>query len=488
MKNNRIHIFILLLGLSLLGMLWIQFLWVDNAVKQATEEFDSDVKKSLVHVAQEIEDNSFCIYFYSDEIIPPNTEISFVTYKDLDSVRDTIPFSFHNTFGVDTVLKYPYVKYNYPVQLMNNMKLKPLLYDSSQLTGADGQSIINQDITSQAIDVDFLDSLLIRELSFRGIETDYSYSIVDNESKQEIFNSAKENSSVANEAMYEQRVFQGNSFYPEHSIFVTFPNKTMVIWNNLWLVIGSSIVLLSILIVLFFSFIKMIYSQKKLSETRMDFMNNMTHEFKTPISNISLALNALKGKVTPEENQRYLEIIDEEKDRLSEGIDLVLTTALLDKNELSLSKEEINVHELLNKVAKHNELRLVNNIGSVHLVLNATKYIVELDEHHILNVFDNLLDNAIKYSDEKVQITITTRNIKSGIEIVFKDTGYGIEADDLKQIFDKYFRVSTQNRYETKGFGIGLYYVKMIVNSHGGNVSVESKVGKGTVFTIYLPY
>lgn len=478
-----------MLGVALFGLLWIQFLWISNSVNASTKEFDSDVKKVLAVAGNEVEEHSYCINFNSSSVIPRNKEISFISQDNDSSRRDTIPFLFNNTFGeVFSVDEYTSLEFDYPIQVELNMKVKLILPDSilSRKSDLDIEEY-GHDNSSLSVDIAILDSALARELVLKGIETNYNISVVNDKTKKEVYNSVKLGEEFDKEATYKQRIFNSSNFNSPHSIYVYFPDKMTVIWKSQWFAIGSSIVLLFVLIFLFISFIKMIYSQNKLVETRMDFVNNMTHEFRTPLSNMNLALGALKGAPTELEKDRLYEIIDEEKNRLSDGIELILTTALVDMKELSLNLEKISIHELINKVVNNSDLKFRQKNVLIELKLDANIDEIYVDEHHMINVIDNLIDNAIKYSGENLKIEIRTSNVKNGIEISFVDSGFGINNQDQKHIFDKFYRVSTQDRYESKGFGIGLFYVKMIIEAHKGSISVESSLGQGSTFKIYLP-
>lgn len=250
--------------------------------------------------------------------------------------------------------------------------------------------------------------------------------------------------------------------------------------------------LVVIFVLIFFGFtMTVILKQKRLSEVKTDFINNMTHELKTPISTISLSSEMILRTdcaTNPEKIQKYAGIIFKENKRLENQVERVLNVAKLDKEEVVLKKESVNIHELLEEVKDNFEFNQNEKGGTIHLQLLAQKYEINADPVHIANVLFNLIDNAIKYCVVTPAIQISTRNEKRGmLTIEIEDNGIGMKREDVKMIFDKFFRVPTGNLHNVKGFGLGLYYVKMIVDQHKGTISVKSTVGKGTTFTLSLP-
>lgn len=251
------------------------------------------------------------------------------------------------------------------------------------------------------------------------------------------------------------------------------------------------VVLIFVTVLGFFGFaLSIIIRQKRLSEVKTDFINNMTHELKTPISTIGLSSEMLMRSDfshEPEKLQRYAGIIYKENKRLENQVERVLNVAKLDKDKLSLKKEKLNIHELILEAKESFEFNQEEKGGSIELELSADRHEIIADPVHIGNVIYNLLDNAVKYCDKIPAIKISTANSKHGITIQFEDNGIGIKRDDLKLIFDKFYRVPTGNLHNVKGFGLGLYYVKLIIEEHGGTIDVRSQVGKGTSFNINLP-
>jgi two-component system phosphate regulon sensor histidine kinase PhoR len=256
-------------------------------------------------------------------------------------------------------------------------------------------------------------------------------------------------------------------------------------------VLGISIILILFITGLYYKTVKLLFHQKKVVEIKNDLINNITHEFKTPISTISLACEALneprlaadRGSVS-----RYSGMIKEENDRLTELVENLLNTAALEKGEFELEKEKTDLHEILEEVIKAQRVRLEQTQGQITSDFDASESIINIDPFHIENVFHNLIDNAIKYAKDEPNVKVCTSNYNEGIVISVEDDGIGISKGDLKKIFDTFYRVPKGNIHDVKGNGIGLSYVKKMVEAHNGTIEVSSQINKGSKFIIKLPY
>jgi two-component system phosphate regulon sensor histidine kinase PhoR len=273
-----------------------------------------------------------------------------------------------------------------------------------------------------------------------------------------------------------------------HNFGVIFPDRGEVVNDmNIWLI--ASVVPLVVMI--FFSFaIYIIIRQKKLDDIKTDFINNMTHELKTPISTISLSSEVLMNPIianSPEKQHRYAKIIYDENQRLKALVERVLQMAFFEKKDFELKKESANMHDIIQQAANRFELPIKQKSGKIILDLNAPISSSKIDAAHMTNVISNLIDNAIKYCNQSPQIYIATSSDENHLYITVKDNGIGMSREELKNIFTKFYRIPTGNIHTTKGFGIGLNYVKFIIDEHKGNISVESKLNEGSTFLIKLP-
>jgi two-component system phosphate regulon sensor histidine kinase PhoR len=276
-----------------------------------------------------------------------------------------------------------------------------------------------------------------------------------------------------------------------HYFTVYFPNLNNKViepaqFFSPWLYITAIV----ILVVIFFAYsLVIIIRQKRLSEVKTDFINNMTHELKTPISTISLSSEMLmrSEEADMEKIKRYAGIIYKENKRLENQVERVLNVAKLDRDQVVLKKEKFNMHELLLEVKENFEFNHLANEGQVLLDLQCEHFIIQADPVHVTNVVYNLLDNAAKYADKTPMIKISTKNERNKLLLSIEDNGIGIKRENLGLIFDKFYRVPTGNLHNVKGFGLGLYYVKLIIDAHGGKIDVKSTLGKGTTFLISLP-
>jgi len=224
---------------------------------------------------------------------------------------------------------------------------------------------------------------------------------------------------------------------------------------------------------------------------KTDFINNMTHEFKTPIATISLAADSIKSPIISgnvDKVNRFANIIKQENKRMLEQVEKVLQMAKFDRENLNLKFSEVDLHALVNQAVANISLQVVQKEGQVEAKLEASKFIIEADENHISNIIHNLLDNANKYTPQKPQIKVFTRDRAEGIELVIQDNGVGLSKEAQKHIFEKFYRVHTGNLHDVKGFGLGLSYVKALVTAHSGTVKVKSELGKGSSFILNLPY
>jgi len=336
-----------------------------------------------------------------------------------------------------------------------------------------------------------LDSIMESEFCNRmKVNKDYVYGIIDGKSKRLITCS---NKSYYNELLNTYHTFPFPCVKNNENIYlgIFFPNQQTYILNRMiFLLIVSSLFLL-VVIVSFILTVLILLRQKKLSEMKSDFVNNMTHEFKTPISTISLASEMLTKTNVLESKEKilqYANIIFDENTRLKTQVEQVLQISVLDKRNFKLLKKDIDVHEIIENVVSNFQLVVQQRNGTINLELKAEPYHILADPTHFYHIISNLIDNAIKYSFEEPIITITTKSNNIGIIVYISDEGIGISAENAKYIYKKLYRISTGNVHNVKGFGLGLFYVKTMVEAHGGNIKLKSELKKGSTFEIFFPF
>jgi two-component system phosphate regulon sensor histidine kinase PhoR len=275
----------------------------------------------------------------------------------------------------------------------------------------------------------------------------------------------------------------------EHLVIIVTDFKKQI-WASLRWVIFGSILFMIVIIAAFFVTVKSLLNQKKLSEIKSDFINNMTHEFKTPLATISLAVDALRNEKVQNDKEKtkyFSGIIKEENIRMNKHVETILQAALMDRQELQLNLEPLQVHEIIQSTLDNYQLQLKDKGGDIQLLLNAKNDVINADEVHFSNLISNLIDNAIKYSNEKLQIKISTHSTKNHLVVRIEDNGIGMSKESVKRIFEKFYRAHTGNLHNVKGFGLGMSYVKTVIDAHKGKIKVESTPGKGSIFTLEVP-
>ena len=354
---------------------------------------------------------------------------------------------------------------------------------------------------AERIDLKKLDSYLRQEFRDKGIKTACHYGVFDNRKKCFIIvdgRYAVENKmeqttlrgyTNLHTSDYRVSLFQGDAESPG-ILMAYFPTKSSFIWSTVIKTLLGSIIFMSIILFCFAYTISVIFRQKKLSEMKNDFINNMTHEFKTPIATISLASDSISSPrviTNPDKIKRFTGIIKQENRRMNQQVEKVLQMARIDRNDFTMNITEVNMHEVIRNAADYISLQVEKKDGKVTTDLRAHNPVIKGDLTHLSNVINNLLDNANKYSPEKPEIFIQTRNVNGGLEVIVNDNGIGIGKDSKKHIFEKFYRVHTGNLHDVKGFGLGLSYVKAMMDAHNGKIEVKSEPGKGSTFSLFFP-
>lgn len=468
---NRKVFFSIIAGMSvaLIGLMIIQSYWINQAVKVREANFVVSVRESMSAVVQKLEKMETAKRLKDKaDYYSQNQE----WFKSVDSLNK----AYFDTFSPFADI-WDYEKFVLRSDITEDV-FEQMFRPKKQMA------------IELRVDKNILDSLISLELHDHGVKTKYEYGVYSpSRNIMPIQKSGQYPKELLKES-YSMMLFPNDLYGQPNYLMMFFPNKRSFLISQLWRMLLISILLMIIVISSFSYTIYTILRQKKLSMMKNDFINNMTHEFKTPISTISLACEALNDKdVVKSETifSSYLSMITEENKRLGKMAERILQSAILEQGRLTLNKEIIDIHEVITTAVKNIQLQVEKQSGVLTSDLNASSTMVFVDRVHMVNVIFNLLDNAKKYSEGKPEISIRTENTFSDIMITIQDKGIGISKKNQKRIFDKLYRVSTGNVHNVKGFGLGLSYVKAVIDQHGGTIDLESELGKGTRFIINLP-
>ena len=508
MKRNALWWIIGLMSIALLGVVVMQAYWINQSIKLSEEQFDKNVYAALSSVVSKLELAE--IYANAPNIFPSSIRAITSTKKEypIDKEKVYSEFSFVQNIPPDSFLVFEEDAYFEDHGTNCNCHdCRTSRIDGSldiyyhHITKAFAQrSTCNKPIV-QRIDLNNFEGLLKEELTEQGIDIHYSYGVYSDRRKSFVMTNnhidkkEAENPKVlkANlqdlvSSKYKVRLFPSDIDIPGFLV-MDFPGKVGYMWRSVLPMLIGSILFSGIILFCFAYTIQVILEQKKLSEIKNDFINNMTHEFKTPIATISLAADSINSPMIlhkPDKIQRFASIIKAENRRMNKQVEKVLQMALIDKRDFTLTRKPINIHEVIEKAVGNISLQVEKKDGQIVKDLVAKNAIIEVDETHISNVIHNLLDNANKYSPEQPAISIHTRDVSGGVQVMVKDNGIGMSKEARKHIFDKFYRVHTGNRHDVKGFGLGLSYVKAIMTEHKGTIQVKSELGKGSRFILFF--
>lgn len=486
---------------ALIGLVAIQLTWIDNAITLKEEEFKRNVRGALFSVTGKLE-----------------------KIETLERIREqkrsqqifNQRFNALNNQGINTtdsisVVEKDGIKYKVREKTSGDGRTYQKSIQTVSNNGQVGFELSIQSGTQpnmingmfndifdanrykpmqERIKLEVLDSLIELELKSRGIKAAFQRGIFDYNGNSVIVDSIDNINKVRQSGFYSQ-LFPNDVVSPPHFLSIFFPYQKGYLIKTMWMMLLTSVLLLLTIVGTFTYTIKTIFKQKKISEVKNDFISNMTHELKTPIATISLACEALTDKdmsASDEVRSNYVGMINQENKRLGLLVESVLKSATWDKGDLKLKKEEVDLHEVIKRAVDNISIQVQSKSGLISQDLCANKFVINGDKIHLTNLIYNLLDNANKYSPNNPEILISTTNHKEGLMLKISDKGMGIKRENLNKIFDKFYRVPTGNVHNVKGFGLGLNYVKAIAEKHGGEITVESDFGKGTTFSIYLPF
>ena len=345
---------------------------------------------------------------------------------------------------------------------------------------------------STRIDPVFLDSIIRTEIGNDDLPHTYQFMITNEYGIPIKFANSPPNYNEKLDTLLTGKtaLFPSNILDEDLYIHIYFPKKGVYLFHEMWGSLTISLTLMILIIVALMFMFKTILAQNKLSEIKNDFISNMTHEFKTPISTISLACEALNDPDMVQQNTTdiapFVKMINDENKRLGLLVERILQSAVMDKGKIKLKEERVILNELVQNVAQNAQFRIQNSGGHIHLNLPKEPIEITSDKMHLTNIISNLVDNAIKYSTSAPEIEINLKRENKKLLLSVKDHGVGIKKEHMNKIFDKLYRIPTGNLHDVKGFGLGLSYVKAIADSHGWNILVRSKFGEGSEFILVM--
>lgn len=472
MKNKIMWLIIIVMSLSLIGTGAIQAIWFKNSIDQDEKNFADKVSIALGIVKEKIIEDA---------------------YKT-DLAKDYYKFRKKEFLDKNRLRTYK--------RLLNSTKNQ---WERQQREWEfnDFEMLKNPLVYLENVDRKKLDKNLAHELVQQGISLDYDYGVFSQESNSftiinghfvaEIGANVQASNIETGNGLYDSD-YQISLFENENNIpgylKIYFPDKNRQLWSSVMPSLILSAIFTGLILFCFGYTIYVIMRQKMVSEMKTDFINNMTHEFKTPIATISLATDSINSPMilsNGDKVKRFTSIIKQENARMLNQVEKVLQMAKLDKKEFDIRYVQVDINEVIKKAAENINLKLNKREGSIKLEFEAENHVIMADKTHISAVINNLLDNAEKYTPENPHIIISTKTLGKNLSISITDNGIGMTKEQKKHIFEKFYRVPTGNIHNVKGFGLGLSYVKAIVDAHRGSVTVKSEPGNGSTFTISIP-
>ena len=515
MKKSTIWLIAAVMGFSFMGLLYLQISYIEEMAKMKKEQFDESVNRSLYQASRNLEMNETLRYlekdvneterraFRQDSVMARSGRLNDVIQHSHQYSVSGKDGTIYSSFELKTITTKPSTipkamilrsdkssidaaskslqeivrnRYVYQKALLDEVVYK-ILYTASEKP------------LKERVNFKLLDRDIRTELLNNGINIPYHFTVSTTDGR-EVYR-CPDYTEKGKEYWYEQVLFRNDPSSKMGVVRIHFPDMNSYIFSSVRFMIPA-IVFTVVLLITFLFTIVVIFRQKRYSEIKNDFINNMTHELKTPISSISLAAQMLNDdsvSKSPQMQKHLGGVINDESKRLRFLVEKVLQMSMFDRKTASFKKKELDLNELLESIASTFSLRVEHTGGKIYTEIEAVDSSIYVDEVHFQNAITNLMDNAVKYRkpDQPLDLYIRTWNEKDRLCFSIRDTGVGIKKENVKKIFDKFYRVHTGNVHDVKGFGLGLAYVKKIINLHEGEIKCESELGKGTTFTISLP-
>lgn len=543
MKKDFFAIIVALMIIALLGIIGIQIMWLNNAVKIKQAQTDQSINEALSQVVDKIETHetvSIIAKNHSkksvkktskpikkvEKISNNSNEIHIESIEELEALGD----NFGEELGekledqIESFIENIDTEFNFNLNINTNedengdtnesfelkssdnafvlslkddnfsIKINQLIDSKKEQVDLVMEQIINENILQDQSLIERIDTaFLVQELEValinKGFTNPFDLAVI-NEQKDSVIYSSKEDLSFSKKTKYKTELFPNDIIDKDLVLYVNIEGTSSEIYKSMMLPLVGSVLFIVIILLVFIMALVTIYRQKKISEIKTDFINNMTHEFKTPIATISLAVDSIENEkvISEADKVRYFtKIIKEENRRMNYQVENVLQASLIDKSEFELNFQIQDVSPLITKTVNNIKLQIEQRQGTINLDFQAQNHQVLVDEIHFTNVINNLLDNANKYSPKQPEIFIKTRNQEGTLLISIRDNGLGMNKEVKSKIFDKFYRQTHGNIHNVKGFGLGLSYVSAIINKFKGKITVDSKEGQGSSFCIELP-
>jgi two-component system phosphate regulon sensor histidine kinase PhoR len=513
MKKSTIWAIAIIMGFSFLALLFLQFSYVEEMVKMKKEQFDESVNRSLYQASRNLEMNETLRYLEKDV---NETERRAFTQDSvmIDGLDGTIKHSHQFAVAADDGTVYSSFQLKtFEMKPSSVPKAMILRKDKSSLEDATKtmQEIVRNRYVYQKALLDEVVYNILYTASDKPLKERVNFRLLDKDIRVELINNGinipyhftvsttdgrevyrcPDYTDEGKEYTYSQVLFRNDPQSKMGIVRIHFPEMNSYIFSSVRFMIPSIIFTIVLLLTFLFTIV-VIFRQKRYTEIKNDFINNMTHELKTPIASISLAAQMMNDdSVTKSEQMtKHLSgVITDEAKRLRFLVEKVLQMSMFDKKSVVFKKKELDLNEMVEQIAQTFTLRVEHTGGKIYTEIEAIDSAIYVDEVHFQNAITNLMDNAVKYrkQDEPLDIYIRTWNDEQKLYLSIRDTGQGIKKENLKKIFDKFYRVHTGNKHDVKGFGLGLAYVKKVIDLHQGEIKAESEVDKGTKFTIALP-
>jgi len=507
-KRNTVYLFYLI-GFVIAGLVGVQLYWINNSIHAQKATIERSLKEDMESVVKQVEDDAYCFTYFSKAFVKKGEGVYlikqkwadgkfvgpdkggyidtlnlynlFPTAKDSVFINDKTVWFEQYAATVDVTMRFSFTGMNPNIKRNDTAS-----YQINNISGENFRQVLaNKFRIDEAINVKLLNELIVDVLKKNKLDTVYSAGIrKENEKNFEYLTTAADQQLLESSSIKTKLL--EDKFNKPYELLLYVPDTFASVVRSLMLMLVSSIVIILILVIAFIYFIRTILSQARLSTMKNIFINNITHEFRTPITNINLAVENWRDN--PANSDVYLGIIEEENKHIERNVEQILELAVLEADVNKQQFSKVNAMQLISDAVRAFDIQIQDIDGMISIHNNASSAYVYGNEQQLKNMLQNLIDNAIKYrSNNNLVITISTFDTGSHFVLQVEDNGIGMNAETQKYIFNRFFRGNTGDRHDVKGFGLGMSYVKHIVDAHEGEINIRSKLGMGTRITIYLP-